>query len=173
MTKKKKLKASKDEKVVSRRSFLSKIWIGIGAIAGIEVLGISINFLLHGSKKNDIDQASFVTAGKVNDFKLNSVTPFRSGRFYLTRLGDGGFLAMSLKCTHLGCSVGWNESEKRFICPCHSSSFEINGNVISPPAPSALDLLPVLIENGIVKVNPKKQMKRKRFSESQVTYIES
>ena len=80
---------------------------------------------------------------------------------------------MSLKCTHLGCSVGWNESESRFVCPCHSSSFELNGNVVSPPAPSALDLLPIFIENGIVKVNPKDPIKRKRFSNSQVTYVES
>lgn len=173
MTKIKKVKIAHEGNPVSRRSFLNKVWIGIGAIAGIEVLGISINFLLHASKEKDKDLSSFVTAGKVDDFKLNSVTPFRSGRFYLSRLSDGGFLAMSLKCTHLGCSVGWKESENRFICPCHSSSFEINGNVISPPAPSALDLLPILIENGIVKVNPKKPLKRKRFSKSQVTYIES
>jgi len=91
----------------------------------------------------------------------------------LNSLSDGGFVALSLKCTHLGCSVGWNETEDKFICPCHSSVFEKNGNVVSPPAPRALDLLPVIIENGIVKVNPNKPMKRKRFSNSQVTYAES
>ena len=173
MKKSKKAKITKEEKPESRRSFLSKVWIGLGAIAGIEVLGISINFLLHSSKNAKKDLSSFIIVGNVDDFKPNSVTPFRSGRFYLSRLSDGGFLAMSLKCTHLGCSVGWNESESRFVCPCHSSSFELNGNVISPPAPSALDLLPIFIENGIVKVNPKDPIKRKRFSNSQVTYVES
>ena len=173
MKKSKKVKITQEEKPESRRSFLSKIWIGLGAIAGIEVLGISINFLLHSSKKEKKDITAYVTAGNVTDFKPNSVTPFRSGRFYLSRLSDGGFLAMSLKCTHLGCSVGWNESENKFICPCHSSSFEPNGNVISPPAPSALDLLPIIIESGIVKVNTKEPIKRKRFSNSQVTYAES
>jgi len=173
MKKSKKVKITQEEKPQSRRSFLSKVWIGLGAIAGIEVLGISINFLLHSSKKEKKDLSSYVVAGKVEDFKPNSVTPFRSGRFYLSRLNDGGFLAMSLKCTHLGCSVGWNESENKFICPCHSSSFELNGNVISPPAPSALDLLPIIIESGVVKVNPKEPMKRKRFSNTQLTYSES
>ncbi len=172
MRKSKKVKINSENQTESRRSFLNKIWIGIGALAGIEVLGISINFLLHSSDKGK-DLSSFVIAGKVDDFKPNSVTPFRSGKFYLSRLNDGGFLAMSLKCTHLGCSVGWNESESKFVCPCHSSSFEINGYVTSPPAARALDLLPIIIENGIVKVNTKAPQKRKRFSNSQVTYTES
>ncbi len=172
MTKLKKVEIESEVQPESRRSFLNKIWIGLGTLAGIEVLGVSINFLLHSSGKEK-DMSSYVVAGKVDDFKLNSVTPFRSGRFYLSRLSDGGFLAMSLKCTHLGCSVGWNESENKFVCPCHSSSFEINGNVTSPPAARALDLLPIIIENGIVKVNTKVPTKRQRFSNSQVTYLES
>ncbi len=172
MKKEKNEKIENDAKPESRKSFLNKIWIGLGAIAGIQVLGISINFLLNSSDKN-IDTASYTIAGKIDDFKPNSVTPFRSGKFYLSRLSDGGFLAMSLTCTHLGCSVGWNESENKFVCPCHSSSFEINGNVTSPPAPRALDLLPIIIKNGIVKVNTKAPIKRQRFSDSQVTYLES
>ena len=163
---------NKQEKPESRRSFLSKIWIGLGALAGIEVLGISINFLLHSSDKEESSDA-YVVAGKVDDFKPNSVTPFRSGKFYLSRLSDGGFLAMSLKCTHLGCSVGWNENKNKFVCPCHSSSFEINGNVVSSLAPRALDLLLIVIEGGVVKVNPNKAIKRERFSNSQITYAES
>ncbi|MEN8193949.1 MAG: Rieske (2Fe-2S) protein [Bacteroidota bacterium] len=163
----------RNDKPQSRRSFLHNLWIALGAIAGLEIFGISINFLLHSSRNNNKDTSAYVVAGKVEDFKLNSVTPFRSGKYYITRFSDGGFVAMSLKCTHLGCSVGWNEEENRFVCPCHSSSFAMNGNVISPPAPSALDLLPMIIENGNVKVNPKKPIKRRRFSNSQVTYVES
>jgi len=172
MTKSKRNKIVSESQPESRRNFLNKVWKGLGILAGIEVLGISLNFLLHSSGKEK-GLTSYVIAGNVDDFKPNSVTPFRSGRFYISRLSDGGFLAMSLKCTHLGCSVGWNESENKFVCPCHSSSFEINGNVTSAPAPRALDLLPLIIENGIVKVNTKAPTKRQRFSNSQVTYIES
>lgn len=157
----------------SRRSFINNLWIALGAIAGFEVLGISINFLLHSSKKKSIDTSSFVVAGNVNDFETNSVTPFRAGKYYIARMHDGGFLALSLKCTHLGCSIEWNKEKKRFVCPCHSSSFAMNGNVINPPAPRALDLFPIAIENDVVKVNPKEKIKRRRFSNSQVTYIES
>lgn len=159
------------ETPISRRSFFHKLWIGLGAIAGIEILGVSINFLLHSSKeKRDKD---FVVAGEVEEFESNSITPFRAGKFYLVRLSDGGFLAMSLTCTHLGCSVSWDESEDSFVCPCHSSIYKLTGDVVSPPAPRALDLMPVFIEKGIVKVDTSTKIKRQRFDKSQVTYVEA
>ena len=176
MKKNKKKNISKAEKIEvpqTRRSFVKNLWMVLGTIAGLEIFGISLNFLLHSTKNKNSDGETFIIAGNVKDFQIGTVTPFRSGKYYIARLNDGGFLAMSLKCTHLGCSVGWNENDNRFVCPCHSSSFDINGNVISPPAPSALDLLPLVIENGIVKVNPKKSIKRRRFSNSQVIYAES
>ena len=86
------------------------------------------------------------------------------------RLEDGGFLAISRKCTHLGCTVPWVEEDKRFACPCHGSTFDITGNVIQAPAPRALDLFPVTIENNVVKVNTGKRIKRSAFRASQVTY---
>jgi cytochrome b6-f complex iron-sulfur subunit len=79
-------------------------------------------------------------------------------------------MALSRKCTHLGCSVPWVESEKRFICPCHSSVFNIKGEVLQSPAPRPLDMFNVFIENNIVKVDTKKRIKRDRFSKNQIVY---
>jgi cytochrome b6-f complex iron-sulfur subunit len=70
-------------------------------------------------------------AGIVDDFPPGSVTPFNAGRFYLVRQQDGGFLALYRKCTHLGCAVPWNPAEGRFVCPCHASAFEMDGQVIN------------------------------------------
>ncbi len=46
----------------------------------------------------------------------------------------------------------WVADEGRFVCPCHASSFDIRGDVLSPPAPRPLDIFPVRIENDVVKV---------------------
>jgi len=117
-----------------------------------------------------LDGVRVVVAGAVDDFLPNSVTAFRSGYFYLARLGDGGFLALSYRCSHLGCSVTWQSAEARFVCSCHSSVFDIAGNVLSPPAPRALNFHPVVIGDGMVKVNTGKWMQRKRFGKSQTAY---
>jgi cytochrome b6-f complex iron-sulfur subunit len=47
----------------------------------------------------------------------------------------------------------------------------MTGNVDSPPAPRALDLFPVRIESGVVKVDTRNRIQRQRFERSQVTYL--
>lgn len=45
----------------------------------------------------------------------------------------------SAVCTHLGCTVTWNNSEKSFDCPCHGSRFSSSGTVINGPANTGLE----------------------------------
>ncbi len=97
------------------------------------------------------------------------MTAFPAGKFYLVRLADGGFLALSRQCTHLGCSVPWDEAAGRFACPCHASVFDLRGDVLAPPAPRPLDLFAVRIENGIVKVDVSAPIRRSAFDAAQVT----
>jgi len=156
----------------SRRSFLNKLWIGLGLVALAEVVAVVFSFLRSNkSKRREADSSAMVTAGAIDKFEPNSVTAFVRGRFYLARLEDGGFLALSRKCTHLGCTVPWVEKEKKFACPCHASVFDITGAVINPPAPRPLDIYPVSIENNVVKVDTSKPIKRSEFRAEQVTYI--
>ena len=82
----------------------------------------------------------------------------------------GGFIALSLRCTHLGCSIAWEEDKKRFICPCHSSAFDISGEVLNPPAARALDYYPVIIENNMVKVDIGTLVERSSFKKDQLQY---
>jgi len=155
----------------SRRSFLSKLWIGLGLVALAEVVAVVFAFLRSNrSKAREADSNAMVTAGAVNKFEVNSVTAFVRGRFYLARLEDGGFLALSRKCTHLGCTVPWVEKEMKFACPCHASAFDITGDVINSPAPRPLDIYPIVIENNVVKVDTSKPMKRSQFRAEQVRY---
>lgn len=154
----------------NRRKFLKKIWGVLGVIAGVEIVAVSAGFFSPSKRNISNGAQNIIAAGNVGDFKLNSVFPFRSGKFYLVRLSDGGFLAVSLKCSHLGCSVLWNEDKKEFICPCHASSFDLVGKVINPPAPRPLDTFPVMIEEGIVKVDINNPQRRNNFDKNQVVY---
>ena len=155
----------------SRRSFLNKLWIGLGILAVAEIIAVVVSFFRPGKAyKKEMGEEKTVEAGPVEKFPPESVTAFVRGKFYLTRLADGGFLALSRKCTHLGCTVPWISGEGRFECPCHSSAFDIRGEVIRPPAPRALDLYPLSIENNVVKVDTSRVIKRGRFDVSQVVY---
>jgi cytochrome b6-f complex iron-sulfur subunit len=121
-------------------------------------------------RTTDDSASSVIIAGPVDRFEPGSVTAFPEGRFYLARLVDGGFLALHRECTHLGCTVPWVAAEDRFVCPCHASSFDITGDVLSPPAPRPLDVFPVRIENDIVKVDTSRAVKRQSFTASQVVH---
>jgi glycine/D-amino acid oxidase-like deaminating enzyme/nitrite reductase/ring-hydroxylating ferredoxin subunit len=68
--------------------------------------------------------------GKVVERKGNKVAVYRDPA--------GGFTVRSATCTHMGCIVRWNASEKTWDCPCHGSRFATDGAVISGPAESPL-----------------------------------
>ncbi len=151
-----------------RRSFLGLAWLGLGVAALGEAAWIVASFLKPRGKAPK-GEAGLVVAGPWDAFAPGSVTAFPAGRFYLVRLEDGGFLALNRQCTHLGCSVPWDEASGRFACPCHASVFDLRGDVLAPPAPRPLDLFAVRIENGIVKVDVSAPIRRSAFDASQVT----
>jgi cytochrome b6-f complex iron-sulfur subunit len=150
----------------SRRRLLKWLWGALGIAALGELSWIVVSFLRPRGRRA-VDTRIFV-AGPVDDFDPGSVTAFPAGSFYLVRLDDGGFLALDRSCTHLGCTVPWNPSEGLFACPCHASVFDITGQVLGPPAPRPLDRYPLRIENGIVKVDLRRSVRREAFDPSQV-----
>jgi nitrite reductase/ring-hydroxylating ferredoxin subunit len=58
---------------------------------------------------------------------------------YAVRRDDDGTLhALSARCTHLGCIVGWNGADRAWECPCHGSRFAADGTVVQGPATADL-----------------------------------
>lgn len=155
----------------TRRKFLNRLWLGIGGLAVLESLALVANFL-RPRPQAEAGQVRdpIVVAGPVEQFERGSVTAFVQGRFYLSRLEDGGFLALSRSCTHLSCSVPWLADEERFVCPCHASAFDRKGDVLEPPAPRAMDLFEVTIEHGVVRIDTGRRIKRTAFAPGQATY---
>ncbi len=152
--------------MTGRRRLLKWLWGALGLAALGEAAWVVSTFLR--PRPRAAEETSIVVAGPVDDFDPGSVTAFPAGKFYLVRLDDGGFLALHRECTHLGCTVPWSTSEGRFPCPCHASAFDITGAVLSPPAARPLDLHPVRIENGIVKIDTRRRVRRTEFHPSQV-----
>jgi len=59
-----------------------------------------------------------------------------------------GMEVISLKCSHLGCTVKWNEAEKKFKCPCHDGWFDEHGVNKGGPPPAPLDKLEFKVSGG-------------------------
>lgn len=64
-----------------------------------------------------------------------------------------GIMAIYQVCVHLGCLVPYISSEKRFICPCHGSTYERDTQYVRGPAPRNLDQFRVKVVNDVIVVN--------------------
>lgn len=63
---------------------------------------------------------------------------------------EGKITAVSLTCTHLGCTVALDGG--KFLCPCHGSFFSLDGSVLKGPAERRLDAYKTEEKNGQVFV---------------------
>ncbi len=44
------------------------------------------------------------------------------------------FTPTTKRCSHMGCSLKWNEAEQSWDCPCHGSRYQKDGTLIDNPA---------------------------------------
>ena len=56
----------------------------------------------------------------------------------VARVSRERYVAVDIKCTHKGCDVAYSGDDKKFVCPCHSSEFDLHGAVMKGPAAKPL-----------------------------------
>ena len=54
---------------------------------------------------------------------------------------SGNIFSVKPVCSHLGCTLTWNNLDKTWDCPCHGSRFDYMGNNIYDPANKGLELI--------------------------------
>jgi glycine/D-amino acid oxidase-like deaminating enzyme/nitrite reductase/ring-hydroxylating ferredoxin subunit len=89
-------------------------------------------FLKHGQNNNDMDFSELaIDSGKIISLNGKKIAVYKDEK--------GSVHTYSAVCTHLGCTVGWNEQEKTWDCPCHDSHFAKDGSVVQGPAVKPLE----------------------------------
>ena len=76
------------------------------------------------------------------------------GAVYLRRISENQVEAFNVVCPHAGCFVDFVPERKSYLCPCHDSTFAIDGKINDPksPSPRGLDPLEAEIRDGEVYV---------------------
>jgi cytochrome b6-f complex iron-sulfur subunit len=77
---------------------------------------------------------------------------FDDMKVVLRRQTQKDVAAISLVCTHLGCTV--NRVETGFLCPCHGSQYDSDGLVVGGPAPKTLPWLEIkTVPGGQIEID--------------------
>ncbi len=65
------------------------------------------------------------------------------GSVYIEKTGPKTVRVLNATCPHLGCSVSFSSAIGHYFCPCHKSSFTLDGKILDPksPSPRAMDQL--------------------------------
>ncbi len=76
------------------------------------------------------------------------------GSVYVQKTGEDEVRVLNTVCPHLGCSVGYAAGSDVFVCPCHKSSFAMDGSIADPgsPSPRGMDELMAEVRDGEVWV---------------------
>ncbi|HEX5322678.1 MAG TPA: Rieske (2Fe-2S) protein [Capsulimonadaceae bacterium] len=131
----------------TRRSFLLRLAVLGGAVAALPTIGCAEA------------SGAWIPLGPASKFKKGDFTPVQlTGKYsgtqiFVAQQADNSYLALSSRCTHRGCVVGWNGQQKQFICPCHGGRFDQTGKNVGGPPPSPLPQFATRVdEHGILNV---------------------
>lgn len=136
-----------------RRAFLS--WGAAGLTALWAAIGVSLAAVVRFLTPSVFyEPPRIFTIGNPGDFPFGSPTFLPAERVFVFHDKEKGFAVASAVCTHLGCTVQYFSSDRRFHCPCHGSVFAPDGKVLHGPAPKPLEWLEVtMARDGQLRVD--------------------
>ena len=140
-----------EEKSQDRRIFILSVIYGLwGVIAAILAAPAAI-YLLWPPRVKKEDEWVEATALSDLDIGIPKEIVFRRNRLdgwklitektsaWVVKNSESQITAFKPQCPHLGCGYHWNAANKEFLCPCHASTFSVEGDVLTGPAPRSLD----------------------------------
>ncbi len=135
---------------MTRRNFIWTAWAAFATFIGGSAAAMG-RFMLPNVL---YESPQAFKAGKPEDYPMGVSTKLlKEQRVWIVKTEDSLY-ALWARCTHLGCTPNWWDSEKRFKCPCHGSNYTIQGDVIAGPAPKPLNRCAIaLLSNGEILVD--------------------
>lgn len=164
-------KVSEKDHKVSRRQFLSYTLTGVGGFMAAGILMPMVRFALDPALKagaaGEGDMLYVCDVDELTDQPKKFPWSFEQVDSWYTStvkseayiyLDGEEIVALSSICTHLGCTVSYEEAKKEFLCPCHGGRFEQDGkNIAGTPPTRPLDVFDVKVEEGKVYLGEKKR----------------
>jgi len=120
---------------LSRRDFLKLTSAAI--LTAVGVLGLDGLFRFMKTQTEPLPPTEF-DLGPASNYPSGSRTVIPDIPAVLIH-AQSGFMAISMVCTHLGCTV--ESKPEGFACPCHGSRFDLQGNITRGPAQKPLNSL--------------------------------
>jgi len=143
-----------ESKGPSRRRFIDFL-LGGGVIAWIAAVVYPVIGYLLPPKRAEARVSREKVPKGVSEFAKNSgfVFPFGSKPAIIVRSPAGKFSAFYATCTHLDCTVQYDDKQSNIWCACHNGRYDLTGKNVSGPPPRPLPPLEVHITGDEIYVS--------------------
>jgi menaquinol-cytochrome c reductase iron-sulfur subunit len=140
-----------DNQDTTRRTFYGVVINGLMGIITAAIAAPAAVYLF--LKPKSEQKSSWVNAGDLSALRIGKpeeVTYHRTRvdgwrvlnektTAWVVRVDEKKVVAFAPGCTHLACAYHWEGAQNQFVCPCHASTFSVDGKVTGGPAPRPLD----------------------------------
>ena len=161
------LSAALDDRPAFNQHMSRRAWLGTSAAAAAAlVAGIGLGELARsqqqtspgggGSATLTPDNGTWRPVAAVSAIPPGHAVPVSTATVDAVIINDGGDIsAVSGTCTHLGCKLQPDDTNRKLDCPCHQTAFGWSGKVLYyrlKSAPSNLPRIPSRVNDGQVEL---------------------